>query len=167
MAVSTSHTISALQALQSQGNNYPMIPGSPQGSSINSTYSISAYPTVILIAPNKTIVEKDIWPISNSILRTKITNAGGIAQACPSTDIENPEIPGFSIFPNPVESDLTIVIDRSANIEIYDISGRLIDHFSVNSDVLYDCSHLQSGIYVLRATDADGQLISMEKFMKN
>ncbi len=164
MAVSTAHTASALQAL---GYDYPMIPGSPQGSSINSTYSISAYPTVILIAPNKAIVEKDIWPIDNTILRTKITNAGGIAQACPSTDIENPEIPGFSIFPNPVESDLTIVIDRSTNIEIYDVSGRLVDHFSAISDVLYDCSHLQSGIYVLRAMDVDGLLISMEKFIKN
>lgn len=164
MAVSTAHTASALQAL---GYDYPMIPGSPQGSSINSTYSISAYPTVILIAPNRAIVEKDIWPIDNTILRTKITNAGGITQACPSTDIENPEMLGFDVFPNPFNDDLNIIIDKKAEIEIFDLSGRLIENFIVSSNTLYNCSHLQSGMYIIRAVDEEGHKISMRKIIKN
>lgn len=54
----------------------------PPGGSINSTYSIGAYPTVILIKPDKSIAEQDIWPINNSILRSKINQHGGIESDC-------------------------------------------------------------------------------------
>ncbi len=54
----------------------------PPGGSINSTYGIGAYPTVILIKPDKSIAEQDIWPINNSILRSKINQHGGIESDC-------------------------------------------------------------------------------------
>jgi len=44
------------------------------GNAVNSAYGISAYPTVILIAPNQTILEQDIFPVSN--ITTALPNAG-------------------------------------------------------------------------------------------
>jgi hypothetical protein len=67
-------------------SNYEFIKiANPPGGSINSTYMIGAYPTVIIVKPNQAIVEQDIWPISNSILRSKILQHGGIPQDCGGT----------------------------------------------------------------------------------
>ena len=68
----------------------------PPGGSINATYMIGAYPTFILIKPDRSIPERDIWPINNTILRNKIIQHGGIPQACPSGEgtvdlVANPE----------------------------------------------------------------------------
>lgn len=46
------------------GAIYPTISGNAGGSSINNTYKIGATPSIILIAPDRQIVEQDIWPIS-------------------------------------------------------------------------------------------------------
>lgn len=54
------------------------------GDAVCNDYGIGAYPTFILIAPDQSIVEQDIWPVSTSAdLTTPITNDGGIQQACP------------------------------------------------------------------------------------
>ncbi len=164
MAVSTAHTASQLNAL---GLGYPMIPGSPSGASINSTYQILAYPTVIIIAPNRSIVEQDIWPISNTILRNAITGAGGVPTTCPSAAIEEEAIESLQLFPNPVSDMLTVATDRELQIEMIDMTGKLIDSFKADGNNSYDCSYLGTGIYMIRAIDSDGQLISVKKFMKN
>jgi thiol-disulfide isomerase/thioredoxin len=44
------------------------------GNAVNSAYGISAYPTVILIAPDRTILEQDIFPVSD--ITTALPNAG-------------------------------------------------------------------------------------------
>lgn len=57
---------------------YPMINSSTgNGLSVHSAYGISATPTYILIAPDKSVVENDMWPIANAqALITYITNRG-------------------------------------------------------------------------------------------
>jgi len=57
----------------------------PPGASIRSIYQVTASPTVILIKPNRSIVEKDIWPISNTILRSKVVQHGGVVSSCETT----------------------------------------------------------------------------------
>lgn len=70
----------------------------PPGGSINSTYQIAAYPTVIIINPDQSIAEQDIWPINNSILRNKVTQHGGIPSDC-----NVPEIFNLTLVANPEE----------------------------------------------------------------
>ena len=48
------------------GVEYPTISGTAGGSGICNTYQISAFPTVILIMPDRSIVINDLWPISNA-----------------------------------------------------------------------------------------------------
>lgn len=57
-------------ACQNWVNNYaveyPTISGPAGGSGICSTYQIGAFPTVILIMPDRSIAIQDLWPISNA-----------------------------------------------------------------------------------------------------
>ena len=64
----------------------------------------------------------------------------------------------FEVFPNPVESELTIFTNKTfqAQIKIYDFQGRLV-YFSknttINDQFKIDIQFLNSGMYVLRLTD--------------
>lgn len=59
------------------GVEYPTISGPAGGSSISSQYHINAFPTVILIAPDRSIVIQDLWPINNAqSVVTALTNQG-------------------------------------------------------------------------------------------
>ncbi|MCR5014737.1 MAG: redoxin domain-containing protein, partial [Bacteroidales bacterium] len=57
---------------------YPTISGASGGAQISSTYGISAFPTVILIAPNRQIVIQDLWPISNAQTIVSALQAQGV-----------------------------------------------------------------------------------------
>jgi PKD repeat protein len=46
------------------GVEYTTISGTSGGATIHTDYGVGAYPTMCLIAPDRTIVEQDIWPIS-------------------------------------------------------------------------------------------------------
>ena len=58
------------------GGLLPSISGDAGGTGICSTYGIGAYPTFILIHPNGSIVEQDIWPASEAILTTVFEGHG-------------------------------------------------------------------------------------------
>ena len=64
----------------------------------------------------------------------------------------------FEVFPNPVESELNILTNKTfqAQIKIYDFLGRLV-YFSknttINDQFKIDIQSLNSGMYVLRITD--------------
>ena len=79
------------------------------GNAVNSAYGISAYPTVILIAPNRTILEQDIFPVNN--ITTALPNAG------------------LNMAPCDTGGGSTTILDMSVDKEeidnkIYDILGR-------------------------------------------
>ena len=48
------------------GVEYPTISTAGGGNTICSQYGIQQYPTIILIAPDRSIVIQDLWPISNA-----------------------------------------------------------------------------------------------------
>ncbi|MDR2085069.1 MAG: T9SS type A sorting domain-containing protein [Bacteroidales bacterium] len=61
--------------VETYGIEYPTISGQQGGgSSICNNYGIPAYPTIILIAPDRSIVIQDLWPISDA---NNIVNAVG------------------------------------------------------------------------------------------
>ena len=76
---------------QNYGVEYPTISGPAGGTTIcgSSMYNIPAFPTVILIAPDRSIVINDLWPINNAqTIITALEQHGiqqhecGVAPAC-------------------------------------------------------------------------------------
>ena len=67
---------------QNYGVEYPTISGAAGGSTIcgSSMYNIPAYPTVILIMPDRSIVIQDLWPINNAQTIISALEQHGIQQ---------------------------------------------------------------------------------------
>ena len=74
------------------GVEYPTISGVAGGTSICNQYQIGAYPTVILIAPDRSIVINDLWPISNAQSVISALEAQGLQQHDCNTPSYDPQV---------------------------------------------------------------------------
>jgi len=79
----------------------------------------------------------------------KISNANSMTTSIQETTESN----YLNVFPNPAKNGITLTDAKSNDIEIYDISGKLILHKSIKSNMPFielDISHISSGIYFVR-----------------
>ena len=100
------------------------------GNAVNSAYGISAYPTVILIAPDRTILEQDIYPVSN--ITTALPNAGLTIAVC-DTGVGTTSISELTLEKENIDMRIFDVLGREwkrsfANLPkgIYIINGRKV-----------------------------------------
>jgi len=85
MSVNTGNTnAQCIQFDLTYGVEFPCISGvEGGGTAINNTYGIGAYPTYILIAPDHSIVEQDIWPVPTAqTFITTFESNGVMASEC-------------------------------------------------------------------------------------
>ena len=75
----------------------------------------------------------------------------------------------LSVFPNPANDRLNLVsdgFDTEGVVEIYDLSGRLVQSVR-NTNTQLDISRLNAGLYQLRLLDKAGVVMSQARFAKN
>lgn len=70
-----------------------------------------------------------------------------------STSTFSPAVISLAISPNPTSEDVSIFIDGvpSANVEIFDVLGREVDHFRMNGSYDWQTAALPAGTYIVRA----------------
>lgn len=78
---------------------------------------------------------------------------------------------GMSVYPVPAEQNLTIELDQHFNgrvgLEILDATGRIaLKAISSENRTIVDVSELSEGVYVIRASNEDGRIIGMARFVK-
>ena len=145
--------------------------GGPQ--TFASTYGIGAFPTMILIAPDHSIVEQDIWPISTAADFTPYFQSHGLEpKACVGTSINSNILQDAFVFisPVPVINELNINCGNNmiSSIRIIDNLGKIIiQKLSVNNvtQESIDISTLVSGIYFAEIKTNDVQTVN-KKFIK-
>ena len=69
--------------------------------------------------------------------------------------LSNPDFDGepktFVIFPNPVSNSQIVYFNRVADIEVYDVTGKLI--FSEKEALSINTTKLQSGVYFVKTSE--------------
>jgi thiol-disulfide isomerase/thioredoxin len=117
------------------GAFYPAVSGTQGGGNrVVDTFQVLSYPTVILIAPDRQILEQYIWPPSQQMLDSIILAHGGLLQPCTvNTDeivIPVSELP-LSVWPNPSSGIVNIGVNAGPGIEvtIVTIQGRIIQNY--------------------------------------
>ena len=141
------------------GIEYPTI-GTTGGNGICSTYGIEAYPTVILIAPDRSIKIQDLWPISSaSAVISQLTPYGIQEMECGNVGISENSTTHFSISPNPASTQLTIT-GQLNQVEIYNMMGQQVWSENVNAEkVVVPTNQFDNGIYFVRVNGEMSQKV--------
>ncbi len=78
----------------------------------------------------------------------------------------------MSIFPNPVEEELTITLpaaitENTSTIILYDTQGRIIQAETCHDNQLrFSLKNMPAGLYFVKAIDGTGKLISFRRIIK-
>jgi thiol-disulfide isomerase/thioredoxin len=137
------------------------------GSAVKNTYGISAYPTFILIAPNRQILNQDIWPFSQSILASELNAVGISPKACNvGIDDVNREAAHVVAFPNPATDKVSFRFELTGadrmTMEVYDIMGQRVsvqtnDGLAAGTNTIeLPVDALAKGHYTARFSAANG-----------
>lgn len=169
----TDAEVVAFEGTYYSGADIPAASGNDGGgNAVCSAYGISAYPTYILIAPNHSIVEQDMWPISGAADFTNyLTTQNGIAQqSCATSGVEDLSNVHVALYPNPVVNTVSIASLQQINVtsvSIVNMFGQTVLNQNISStDVLsFDVSGLANGMYVMNIVTDKG--IKQETFVKN
>ena len=111
----------------------------------NSTISIQTEANTGLTERTATITIKNTGGATKKINLTQAAAemVTGITEATNSNS-------NFNVYPNPTKGDLNINIsDNTGDIQIYDLSGKLVKTFQIDGINKYDVSGFQEGIYVI------------------
>ncbi|TSA50041.1 MAG: T9SS C-terminal target domain-containing protein [Sphingobacteriales bacterium] len=158
---------------------YPQAFSGAQGSATGgtqtfaSTYGVGAFPTMILIAPDHSILEQDIWPISTAADFTPFFHSHGLEpKACIGTSINNNIVQDAFVFISPVPAlnELTINCgnNKISSIRIFDNLGKIIIEKSGVNDATQESiniSDIASGIYFAEIKMKGVQTVN-KKFIK-
>ncbi len=153
--------------------NYPAVSGTQGGgNAVNTAYSPGGYPTYVLIAPNKQIVQQDMWPINDAGSFTTYFNNHSLApKTCLSSGIAKQtshETP--SVYPNPAINTLTIEAsnnDKLSNIKVYDVLGNVLVNKALNMEKRHevDVTLFEKGVYFVEISTANNEA-TIKKFNK-
>lgn len=144
------------------------------GNQVNSEYGISYYPTIIMIAPDRSIVSQDIFPVTHENLDGTINGTAGIdenpdACALPTSiaELENSQLNSLRLYPNPVNrpmANLEFDLKESSEmtINIYDVTGQLLqtvfsgEQAAGLQNIPVNTNALSKGAYFIKVS-IDGQ----------
>lgn len=120
-----------LQYESDYGGLLPSVSGNDgAGNAVVSAYGITAFPTVILIAPNHDIISQDIWPVTEANYEAAIAGTPITPQSCSITGIKKFDLTTTAIvgmYPNPAvigsKMDFTVHRAERVSFDIYNMLG--------------------------------------------
>ena len=156
---------------------YPVASGLDGGASeAVDLYMPSAFPTIILIAPDRSIVEQDIWPYTTGDVATLLNGYGIEELDCAPVSVEDlTQINSVQLTPNPTHDNITVNVDLTEavdlTIEVYNITGQLVlteqvDQLNAGShNVDLSLENQATGTYMVKVS-VNGELAETVKVNK-
>ena len=146
------------------GPDHPPAASGTEGGGIAATsaYSIGAFPTFILIAPDGTILEQDMWPLNGTTdTFTNYFGSHGLNLTPCNTDVEDVEIAldsDITLFPNPCNDKVNVDLvgfDGQVELLVYNLLGEIVTSLSTdNKSVIINLDEIPTGTYILHVLDS-------------
>ena len=111
------------------GVEYPTIPRENGGSTIDYQYGIEAYPTVVLIAPDRSFAIADLWPISSAQTIVNALAPFGIQEHECTTGIAEQTPEESRMYPNPADGFIILEDETATSCSVYDMMGKQIGRY--------------------------------------
>lgn len=139
------------------GANYPSVSGlQGGGNNVVDAYQVQSYPSVILIAPDRTILNDHIWPPESGNINAEVMAAGGIPQACTVgvNDVALPETAGLQAVSNGRGSILLMTarsMETGMQLQVLSADGRPVRTFyGPDAGPVFSLNGLKPGLYIAR-----------------
>jgi hypothetical protein len=134
---------------------------------VNGTNALSLNPQVVFTNPGFYTPTLSASNTSGTGTESKINSIEIIAL----TSIEELNAFYFKIFPNPVEDNVSIILENnkeaSCLVEIFDTKGRLVNQFQLsNSDNIISLKHLNSGLYYIKILNQNKNILIKKPIIK-
>jgi len=161
LAVSQDQPLSELTGyLAADKYLYPGIPSDQGGSKITKDYGNNAWPTMILIGPNKKVVEKKIWPVSTltATLKKYPLSSNDIHQTVSQDLFDNIRL-------NPVKNSIQLSVPFSGyyTLNVYSSDGTMVREIFNGSlapgehVITWNKGSLAKGVYIITLSCGDVQ----------
>lgn len=143
--------------------DFPIIHKFTEGDDVHNiceAYGVQFFATVKLIAPDRTIIINDIWPIEStqhliSEVDAAIAKHKGNNNGEGVTELEN----NCAIYPNPASTEVKIISNGDANVKIFDMTGRCVKDVNVADDATIDIKDLNTGVYFVNVNGKVEKLV--------
>ncbi len=133
------------------GVEYPTISRENGGMTIDYQYGISAYPTVILIAPDRSFAISDLWPISSAQSIINALAPFGIQEHECTTGVTEQVPSEGKLYPNPADGFITLEDMSTTSCLVYDLSGRQIGQYkNLDGQLRIVTKDWPNGFYLLQ-----------------
>ncbi len=164
-----------LQYEEDHGGLIPSVSGNDGGgNAVVSAYGIGAFPTIILIAPDRSIVSQDIFPVTEANFHAAITTDAGLPSneaACSLVGLNDLVNTGTAIiksYPNPVSTSLnlefSIATATSITVEVYNLVGQKVmtipaEQYAAGIHQLQlSTEELSNGTYTVNLVEPEGMV---------
>lgn len=154
--------------INTYGVAYPTIGSQGGGGSICDQYYIGSFPTMILIAPDRSILLHDLWPIDDAqTIITALENYGlqqhdcntGVYEETIPFDTDSPES-SVALFPNPAHGQVTLKGEHLGTVSVYNALGQKVEEFHVEGNALnINTNRYENGIYLVKAGEKTKRFI--------
>lgn len=162
LAINYNGTVSDVRFFDSLFNiTLPSVSGlDGGGNTVFHQFQMAAYPSVIVIKPDRSISSQYIWPPTSENIQEAVILAGGLLVGLDAPATEKTQ---FSISPNPSSGKAQIKYTAEktdhVSLSIYDLKGRLIQLenklypvFAGENNINIDLQMLENGIYIVELT---------------
>jgi len=158
LGINAGNTLAEVQAyLEENGIGFPYISGihGNEVLTIYEDYNIGACPTQILIAPDKSIVEQDIWSYQGDAVLVTVLESHGLTQNNCLVGINENRDMAIHLFPNPADRHINIQLfgqnsTDETKIEILNVLGEKQKRFVlVSGQKEINISELDEGLYLM------------------
>lgn len=161
--------------MSATGPSYPRGISGTEGSAtagpqtFHNLYGINAFPTMILIAPNRQILEQDIWPINTAADFNPFFNSHGIYAGVAGVNnlaVNN----NVAIFPSPAQDQLNINAtgNKLNGVRLIDMLGNVVfaqSFDNASQAKTLNIEGLTAGVYFAEITINNNELV-IKKFVK-
>ena len=151
MEISPNGNDATCQAWADQfGVKYPTISRDGGGNDIAQAIPVGYYPTIMLIRPDHTFANRDIYPPTLEYIIQAMDAEGYEQHECEDVGVEE-NIQAATLFPNPANDFVTLKGETLGTVRVYNTLGQKVDEFvAKGSELRINTTGYESGVYVVK-----------------
>ena len=131
---------------------YPTISRDGGGNDIAQAIPVAMYPTIMLIRPDHTFAQRDIYPPTLDMM-VQYMSAEGIQQYECDDSVDEMSAGKVTLYPNPADNILKINGENLGNVMIYNAMGQKVAEFVAGDELNIATSDFENGVYFVKIGD--------------